>query len=114
MESFFWPIFCEGSIPQPKILSPSPNGVPGDEESVLLTVNGSSFVADSQIMWNGNALPTTFMDSDQERAGDLRKQSGARGQNERMSGDDGCFRADLALCLKRKTSIWIHASRNAQ
>ncbi len=28
---------CEGSIPQPKITSPSPNAVPGDGESVLLS-----------------------------------------------------------------------------
>jgi hypothetical protein len=55
---------CEGSIPQPKITSLSPNAIPGDGESVLMTVNGSSFAVNSQIMWNGNALPTTFIDSD--------------------------------------------------
>lgn len=55
---------CEGSIPQPKITSLSPNAVPGDGESILLTVNGASFAANSQIMWNGNALPTIFIDSD--------------------------------------------------
>jgi hypothetical protein len=55
---------CEGSIPEPKITSLSPNAIPGDGEPVLLTVNGASFAANSQIMWNGNALPTTFIDSD--------------------------------------------------
>jgi IPT/TIG domain len=55
---------CEGSIPQPEITSLSPNAVPGDGESVLLTVNGASFAVNSLIMWNGNALPTTFVDSD--------------------------------------------------
>jgi hypothetical protein len=55
---------CEGSIPEPKITSLSPNAIPGDGEAVLLTVNGVSFAANSQIMWNGNALPTTFIDSD--------------------------------------------------
>jgi hypothetical protein len=55
---------CEGSIPQPKLTSLSPNAVPGDGESVLLTVNGASFAVNSQIMWNGNALSTTFIDSD--------------------------------------------------
>ena len=55
---------CEGSIPQPKITSLSPNAIPGDGESVLLTVNGASFAVNSRIMWNGNALPTTFIDSD--------------------------------------------------
>jgi len=55
---------CEGSIAQPKITSLSPNAVPGDGESVLLTVNGASFAVNSLIMWNGNALPTTFIDPD--------------------------------------------------
>ena len=36
--------------------------MPGDTEPVLLLVNGSGFVSQSQIMWNGRALPTTFMD----------------------------------------------------
>src|SRR5207245_6719240 len=54
---------CEGSVPQPQISSLSPGAIPGDAASVLLTVNGSGFVPQSQIMWNGSALPTTFMDS---------------------------------------------------
>jgi len=54
---------CEGSLPQPQISSLSPGAIPGDAASVLLTVNGSGFVPQSQIMWNGSALPTTFMDS---------------------------------------------------
>ena len=54
---------CQGSMPQPKIASLSPGAVAGDAASALLTVNGSDFVPQSQIMWNGNALQTTFMDS---------------------------------------------------
>jgi hypothetical protein len=54
---------CESSVPQPQITSLSPGTVPGDAASVLLTVNGSDFVPQSQIMWNGNALQTAFMDS---------------------------------------------------
>jgi len=54
---------CQGSMPQPQITSLSPGAVPGDSTSVLLIVNGSDFVAQSQIMWNGSALPTTFIDS---------------------------------------------------
>ena len=54
---------CEGSLPQPQISSLSPGAIPGDAASVLLTVNGSAFVPQSQITWNGSALPTTFMDS---------------------------------------------------
>ena len=54
---------CQGSVPQPQITSLSPGSIPGDAESVLLTVNGSGFAPQSQIMWNGNALQTTFTDS---------------------------------------------------
>jgi hypothetical protein len=52
---------CQGSVPQPQITSLSPDTIPGDAGSVLLVVNGSAFVPQSQIMWNGSALQTTFM-----------------------------------------------------
>jgi hypothetical protein len=52
---------CQGSVPQPQITSLSPDTIPDDGGSVLLVVNGSSFVPQSQIMWNGSALQTTFM-----------------------------------------------------
>lgn len=49
------------ATPQITLLSPSTISVTAD--SVVLTVKGSGFVQQSQILWNGNALPTTFMDS---------------------------------------------------
>jgi|SRR5580692_1862942 hypothetical protein len=52
---------CQGSVPQPQITSLSPDTIPDDTGSVLLVVNGSAFVPQSQIMWNGSALQTTFM-----------------------------------------------------
>ena len=54
---------CQDAVPQPQIVSLSPGTIPGDAESVLLLVSGSDFVPESQIMWNGSALQTTFMDS---------------------------------------------------
>ena len=54
---------CQSSVAQPQITALSPNEIPADTESALLTVNGSNFVPQSQIMWNGAALPTTFVDS---------------------------------------------------
>ena len=54
---------CEGSVAIAQLTSLSPDAVFGDSESVLLTVNGSSFTPQSQILWNGSALPTIFMDS---------------------------------------------------
>lgn len=59
---------CLGVVPQPLITSLSPDPMPSDTEPVLLIVNGSGFVAQSQIMWNGRALQTTFMDSDHLQA----------------------------------------------
>ena len=47
-------------VPQPQITSLSPDSIPDDAESVPLIVNGSDFVPQSQIMWNGSALQTTF------------------------------------------------------
>src|SRR6478609_1834398 len=38
----------------------SPDSIADNMESVPLTVNGDGFVAQSQILWNGRALPTTF------------------------------------------------------
>jgi hypothetical protein len=54
---------CQDTVSQPQIVSLSPGTIPNDAESVLLIVNGSGFVPESQIMWNGSALQTTFMDS---------------------------------------------------
>lgn len=53
---------CQG-LAQSQVTSLSPDTIPIDAESALLTVDGSGFTSQSQIMWNGNALPTTFMDS---------------------------------------------------
>jgi len=59
---------CLGTVPQPMINSLSPDPMPGNTEPVVLIVNGSGFVPHSQIVWNGSALQTTFMDSDHLRA----------------------------------------------
>ena len=52
---------CQGSVPQPQITSLSPDTIPGDTGSSLLIVNGSAFVPQSQILWNGSALQTSFL-----------------------------------------------------
>lgn len=56
-------ISCQGVGAQPQITSLSPDTIPSDANLVLLTVDGSGFTPQSQIMWNRNALHTTFMDS---------------------------------------------------
>jgi len=54
---------CQASLPNPQITSLLPGSIPGDSESVLLIVTGSGFAPQSQILWNGNALTTSFKDS---------------------------------------------------
>jgi|SRR5215471_3268541 len=54
---------CESSIAQPQVTSLSPTAIPASTESTLLAVSGSNFAVQSQIMWNGTALPTTFVSS---------------------------------------------------
>jgi hypothetical protein len=53
---------CQG-VAQPQVTSLSPDSIPSDAESVMLTADGIGFTPQSQIMWNGNALQTTFIDS---------------------------------------------------
>lgn len=56
-------ISCQGVGEQPQITSLSPDTIPSDANSILLTVEGSGFTPQSQILWNGNSLQTTFLDS---------------------------------------------------
>jgi hypothetical protein len=54
---------CQGTASQAQIASLMPDAIPGDTNSVPLTVAGSGFTPQSEIMWNGATLPTTFIDS---------------------------------------------------
>jgi len=56
-------VSCQGVGTQPQITSLSPDTISSDAETVVLTVEGSGFAPQSQILWNGNALQTTLMDS---------------------------------------------------
>src|ERR1700756_4364956 len=53
---------CQG-VAQSQVTSLSPDAIPSNAESVLLTADGSGFTSQSQIMWNGNALQATFIAS---------------------------------------------------
>jgi hypothetical protein len=46
-----------------QLTSLTPGAIPGNSESVLLTLNGSGFTPQSRILWDGSALPSVFMDS---------------------------------------------------
>ena len=54
---------CLGIPPAPQITLLSPNAIAANAQSLLLIVTGNNFASESQILWNGNALPTTFVDS---------------------------------------------------
>lgn len=54
---------CQGAVPQPQTTSLVPGAIQSDAQSVLLEVTGNGFSPQSQILWNGSALETTFMDS---------------------------------------------------
>lgn len=54
---------CLGVPATPQITLLSPSAISATADSVLLTVSGSGFVPQSQILWNGSALSTTFVDS---------------------------------------------------
>ena len=54
---------CQTSVPQPELVALSPDTIPGDASSVQLIVDGTGFVRQSEILWNGNPLQTTFTDS---------------------------------------------------
>jgi hypothetical protein len=54
---------CLGVQPTPQITLLSPTALPATADSVVLSVRGKGFAPQSQILWNGNALPTTFIDS---------------------------------------------------
>jgi hypothetical protein len=61
-------VSCQGVVTQPQIVSLSPGSIARNVESALLTVNGSGFTSQSQIMWDGNVLQTMFVDSHQLQA----------------------------------------------
>ena len=54
---------CRAAVPYPHISALSPDPISATTVSVVLTVEGSGFVPQSEILWNESPLPTTFIDS---------------------------------------------------
>jgi hypothetical protein len=50
-------------VPEPTIASVSPTSVVGSAHGFTLTVRGHSFLPTATVFWNGEARPTTFIDS---------------------------------------------------
>src|SRR5262245_43773007 len=55
-------VSCLGVTTTPQVTSLSPNTISANAQSVPLVVIGDNFVPQSQILWNGHTLATTFMD----------------------------------------------------
>jgi hypothetical protein len=55
-------VSCQG-IGSPQVTSLSPGSISSNAEPVLMAVEGTNFSPQSQIMWDGQALQTTFMDA---------------------------------------------------
>jgi hypothetical protein len=54
---------CQTSVPQPQVILLSPDDLPIDTEPVTVTVEGSDFEPESEIMGNGSRLQTRFIDA---------------------------------------------------
>jgi len=94
---------CPGPPAAAQISSLAPDSIPGDLNSVPLTVTGSDFTPQSQILWNGSTLQTTFIDSHHLQTTITRETietfGGASGENVRISvrsqaSGSGCPHAD--------------------
>ena len=51
------------SNPMPTITSLSPSSASAGSPAFTLTVTGTQFISASQILWNGNSVPTTYVSS---------------------------------------------------
>jgi hypothetical protein len=54
---------CLGVSTTPQITLLSPAVISVTADSIVLSIRGSGFVPQSQILWNGSALQTVFIDS---------------------------------------------------
>jgi len=54
---------CRAATPYPQIGALSPNPISADTVSTVLTVEGSGFVPQSEVLWDKNPMPTAFVDS---------------------------------------------------
>ncbi len=66
LESNKLPFIVHG--PTPVIASLTPASVGAGSPTILLTIKGSNFAADSQVLWNGAGLTTQFINADEVRA----------------------------------------------
>lgn len=52
---------CTDAVLQPHVSSLWPDTISADAVPILIVVSGTNFNAQSEILWNGNALQTTFI-----------------------------------------------------
>jgi hypothetical protein len=56
------PVNFSVMAPTPQVTGISPNNIP-QAAAAVLQINGTGFEANSQVLWNGSARPTTFVSS---------------------------------------------------
>jgi len=61
--AFFYFNDCPDAGAKAQLTSVSPDTISRDAGSVLLTLEGSGFTSQSQVLWNGNVLDTVFIDA---------------------------------------------------
>ena len=64
-------VSCGGCPPKPSISSISPSSATAGAAGFSLIVNGGNFSSNAVVVWNGSALTTSFVNSNQLSAADL-------------------------------------------
>lgn len=93
-------VSCFGVVTMPQIDSLSPNSLSANATPAPLIVSGDNFIPESQIMWNGHALATTFMDSQHLQASitlqTFQQFGGSQGDNVRIAVNSPAARCPVS------------------
>ena len=93
-------VSCFGVATTPQIASLSPSSLSATVAPVPLLVIGDNFIPESQILWNGHALATTFMDSQHLQASitqkTFRQFGGSQGDNVRIAVNSPAARCPVS------------------
>lgn len=93
-------VSCFGVTTTPRIASLSPTSLSAAATPIPLVVTGDNFIPESQIMWNGHPLATTFMDSQHLQASitlqTFQQFGGSQGDNVRIAVNSPAARCPVS------------------
>ena len=93
-------VSCFGVATTPQIASLSPNSLSATATPVPLVVIGDNFIPESQRLWNGHVLATTFMDSQHLQASITQQTftqfGGSQGDNVRIAVNSPAARCPVS------------------